>query len=127
GKNNIKSELDSNWNFDHGLFIPLLLLYPEADIPVVELSIDSSYDPQYHFNVGLALESLRNEGILIIGSGQITHNGSAPAGATRKFVSAIDNVIENCNIQERNKQLIEWEKLTCARDAHAQEDHLVPI
>lgn len=60
--------------YDHGTWTPLILAYPEADIPVVQVSVDPDRDPAYHYALGKALSELRNEGILVIGSGHITHN-----------------------------------------------------
>jgi aromatic ring-opening dioxygenase catalytic subunit (LigB family) len=127
GKANIKSELDASRNFDHGVFIPLKLFYPEANIPVVEMSIDSSYDPAFHFAVGEALQSLRQEGVLIIGSGFLIHNFSVKPVPARRFAVAIEKALTSGAAEEKKQRLLQWEKLDCARDAHQQEDHLVPI
>lgn len=66
--------LDMNWGFDHGTWTVLSKAYPDADIPVVQLSIDSAISPKRHFEIGQQLRSLRNEGVLIVGSGNIVHN-----------------------------------------------------
>ena len=68
------NELDPERGFDHGTWTPLMLAWPEADIPVVQISINSRETPEYHYRLGRVLEQLRDDNILIIGSGAITHN-----------------------------------------------------
>ena len=70
----IANRLDPERGFDHGTWTPLILAWPEAEIPVVQVSINSRETPEYHYRLGQALEQLRDENILIIGSGAITHN-----------------------------------------------------
>jgi aromatic ring-opening dioxygenase catalytic subunit (LigB family) len=74
GREGIACGEDANQGFDHGTFVPLGLMYPNADMPIVLLSLKSTYDPAEHLRVGEAIASLRGEGILIIGSGLTYHN-----------------------------------------------------
>jgi 4,5-DOPA dioxygenase extradiol len=68
------TELDESWGLDHGTWSVLCHVFPQSDIPVVQLSIDERQPPEYHYEVGKRLASLREEGILVIGSGNIVHN-----------------------------------------------------
>lgn len=78
GKHQIKLEREFKRGYDHGVFIPLMIIYPKADIPVIQISLLNSMDPQKHYRLGQALAELRSEGFMILGSGATFHNFSTP-------------------------------------------------
>lgn len=134
--NNIASRVDPARGFDHGLFIPLKLMYPEADIPALQLSLLRGLDPGAHIALGRALGELMNENILVIGSGFSFHNMSAFSwqgnGGTDPANNAFQNwLIQSCTASmsqpERETRLIEWEKAPSARYCHPREEHLLPL
>jgi aromatic ring-opening dioxygenase catalytic subunit (LigB family) len=123
---------DPHRGFDHGTFVPLVLMYPDADVPVVMLSVKSTYDPAEHLRVGKALSPLRDEGVLIMGSGMTYHNmrGFGRDGAVavaETFLKYLGAAITQPDWRVRNDKLIQWENAEGARLAHPQEDHLIPL
>ena len=123
---------DANRGFDHGTFVPLGLMYPQADVPVVMLSLKASYDAEEHIRVGQALAPLREEGVLIIGSGLTYHNmrgfrrpESTPVAEA--FETYLNTAIGLTDAQARKQMLVDWETAPGARLAHPQEDHLLPL
>jgi len=123
---------DPHRGFDHGTFVPLVLMYPHADVPVVMLSMRSTYDPEEHIRVGQALRPLRDEGVLIVGSGMTYHNMSGfgrngAADVAEKFQSYLVAAITQPDWKVRNDKLIQWESAAGARLAHPREDHLIPL
>ena len=123
---------DPHRGFDHGTFVPLVLMYPDADMPVVMLSVKSTFDPEEHLRVGQALNPLRNEGVLIMGSGMTYHNmrGFSRDGAAdiaETFLKFLDSTIAQPDWRVRNDRLIQWENAAGARLAHPREDHLIPL
>ncbi len=128
----IASAEDKERGFDHGTFVPLELMYPDADVPVVMLSLKASYDPQEHIRVGQALAPLREEGVLIIGSGLTYHNmrgfgrdESTPVA--QEFETYLQDAISQHDANARDRMLVEWESAPHARLAHPREDHLLPL
>ena len=124
---------DAQRGFDHGMFIPLKLIFPAADIPVVQLSLLDSLDPARHLEVGHALESLRDEDVLIIGSGMSFHNmrayGNPQYGpVSDAFDDWLTRAVESTP-DERNRLLTDWEQAPFARQCHPPraEEHLIPL
>jgi aromatic ring-opening dioxygenase catalytic subunit (LigB family) len=127
----IHSELDGKRGFDHGVFIPLMLMYPEADIPVVCVSVHSSLSADINIQIGQALEPLRDEGVLILGSGYTFHNMQAffhPTSQTYKastdFNEWLKDVISSSGFVDKLKA---WKEAPGARIAHPREEHLLPL
>lgn len=131
--NGFPCSLDTQRGFDHGTFTPLVVMYPNADIPVVQLSMRSDYDPKTHFEVGRLLSSLRKEGVLIIGSGLTYHNlrnfGRSDSAqlASSQFDKWLTHVLVDLSPSERHQELLNWSKAPAAREAHPQEDHFIPL
>lgn len=126
----IPSALDPQRGYDHGTFAPLFAMYPQADVPVLQLSLKHGYDPAEHLAIGRALTALRDEGVLILGSGLSWHNlrmfGAAARGPSQAFDAWLDATLHSAPA-ERARRLERWEEAPSARLAHPQEDHLVPL
>lgn len=135
-RQNIPARIDPQRGYDHGVFIPLKLMYPQADIPSIQISLLRGLDPAAHIAIGRALKELLSENILVIGSGFSFHNMrafswqgiAAPDPANDAFQ---DWLIEVCTApmdqSEREKRLIEWEQAPSARYCHPREEHLLPL
>ncbi|WP_346962872.1 class III extradiol ring-cleavage dioxygenase [Sphingomonas sp. S-NIH.Pt15_0812] len=123
------SEPSRGW--DHGVFVPLKVMLPAADVPVVQLSLQRGLDPAAHLAVGQALKPLRAEGVLIIGSGQSYHNmrGFFSGDAVDPEAEAFDAWLRVTMIDgnTRDGALIHWDQAPGARDAQPHEDHLLPL
>lgn len=132
GTANIPALLDYERGFDHGAFVPAYCMYPEAQIPMVQLSIHAHYDPLFHIQIGQALRPLREQGVLIIGSGLSYHNlrNMGPGGVqpSAQFDRWLEETLsKHAHPQERIEDLIHWERAPAARVAHPREDHLIPL
>ncbi|SHO43918.1 DODA-type extradiol aromatic ring-opening family dioxygenase [Desulfopila aestuarii] len=133
----IKSSLDSTRGYDHGLFVPLMLMYPDAIVPCLQLSLLSSLDPGQHMQLGKAIRELRKENILIIGSGSSFHNlrafreppTAATIGLNQEFEGWLRNVMVSRELSEseREQQLVRWDDSRAARYCHPREEHLLPL
>jgi aromatic ring-opening dioxygenase catalytic subunit (LigB family) len=129
----IEATQDDSRGFDHGVFIPLKVAFPKADIPTVQLSLNHSLDARQHIAIGLALQPLRDEGVLIIGSGMSYHNmrqfrwDNTPIPNADAFDTWLTQAVTRPIIAERNHLLSEWEAAAGGRDAHPREEHLIPL
>ena len=128
----IPARLDPERGYDHGTFSMMKPLYPEEDLPVVQISIVRGYDPELHLRLGRLLAPLRDEGVLIIGSGLSYHNlsearGTAGVEPSRQFDAWLHETLIDATPEERTAKLIEWERAPMARAAHPEEDHLIPL
>jgi aromatic ring-opening dioxygenase catalytic subunit (LigB family) len=127
----LTSGVDPQRGFDHGTFSMLYPVYPQADMPVVQLSIRHGYDPLEHILAGRALAPLRDEGVLIIGSGLSYHNlrqfGPAGRDASHAFDGWLRHTLLDLAPEERAAALLRWSEAPGARAAHPREDHLMPL
>jgi aromatic ring-opening dioxygenase catalytic subunit (LigB family) len=128
----IVSKEDAARGLDHGVFIPFLLIYPDADIPVVQLSLKAGLDPARHLAAGKALEPLRDRNVLIVGSGMSYHNMEAfrrglPPTQSAMFDAWLTEAATDLNPSRRNEKLAHWAEAPAARDAHPREEHLIPL
>lgn len=116
--------------WDHGVFVPLKVAFPDADIPVVAMSLQGGLDPNTHLAIGSALAPLRDEGVVIIGSGSSFHNlqvwGSSGAAASESFDQWLHAVLPQPGPQ-RAEALMHWRQAPAAASAHPREEHLIPL
>lgn len=128
--------LDDDRGFDHGMFVPLKIMYPDADIPCIQLSLIKGLDPAAHLQMGEALASLSEENLLIVGSGFSFHNMNAffaPSQERTRMNGAFQNwLIKTCSDtsiieSERSERLINWEHAPHARYCHPRSEHLLPL
>ena len=115
----------------HGVFIPFKLIYPNGDIPIVQLSLKAGLNPSAHLAAGRALAPLRQERVLIAGSGMSYHNlrgffGGAGERADQ-FDAWLSETVGAPNARAREERFKGWEQAPAAREAHPREEHLLPL
>lgn len=133
----IPARLDDTRGLDHGVFVPLKLMYPEADIPCVQLSLVDTLEPRQHIDMGQALHDLHKQGVLLIGSGFSFHNlrafFSAPTPQSRELNLAFEDWLnDTCanpeySAAQRRELLSHWDAAPGARYCHPREEHLIPL
>ncbi|CAN1213432.1 Extradiol ring-cleavage dioxygenase class III enzyme subunit B domain-containing protein [Tumidithrix helvetica PCC 7403] len=132
-KAGFKNEISPNRGLDHGAWNPLMLIYPEANIPVTQLSIQPHLDAAYHFRLGQTLEPLRQEGVLILASGSTTHNlreigGNAYDANPPIWVSDFTDWLTGKAIAGDTKALLDYQHLApYAQRNHPSAEHLLPF
>lgn len=133
----INAAVDHKRGLDHGVFVPLKIMYPEANIPCVQLSLLSSLDPESHIDIGEALRGLGRQNVLLIGSGFSFHNLKAFFSSQTAEASRFNNEFEqwlndtccnpNYSAAQRRQKLLRWFEAPGARYCHPREEHLLPL
>jgi aromatic ring-opening dioxygenase catalytic subunit (LigB family) len=123
--------LDPVRGYDHGVFVPLKVAFPDADVPIVQMSVEQSFDPALHMAAGGALAPLRDEGVLIVGSGMSFHNmrgyGNPAAVAPSLQFDGWLTAAAEAEPGERARHLAAWEQAPAGRLSHPREEHLIPL
>jgi len=127
----IRTAGETRRGFDHGVFVPLAVMYPGADIPVLAMSLKLGLDPAEHLAAGRALAPLRAEGVLILGSGSSYHNmagvDARAVAASRAFDDWLQQALCGSTGADREALLARWAAAPSARHAHPREEHLLPL
>lgn len=124
------ADLDPSRGLDHGTFSTLVPMYPAARMPVVQLSLQRGLDPATHLRAGQRLAPLRDEGVLILGSGLSYHNLSRFNRSAAADSQAFDAWLRDSMAappSQRWQRLLDWEQAPAARVAHPREEHLLPL
>lgn len=122
--------LEHKRGLDHGVFVPFLLIYPHADVPIMQLSLHDSLDPGTHLAIGRALAPLRRQGVLIVGSGMSYHNLAAMfSGGGAEAAAAFDAWLGGtiADPKSREERLTEWRSAPGGRASHPRSEHLIPL
>jgi aromatic ring-opening dioxygenase catalytic subunit (LigB family) len=127
----LPASIDAERGFDHGAFSPMAAIYPDAEVPMVQLSLRRGLDPKEHLALGRALAPLRDEDVLIIGSGLSYHNlrnfGPQAHGVSKAFDDWLEEAVVEGAVTRRAEQLANWTAAPSARAAHPREEHLIPL
>ena len=133
----IRCRLDPDRGFDHGLFVPLMLMYPQADVPCVQISLSKTLDPELHIRIGESLQSFKNQNLLFLGSGFSFHNLPVLMGRFDEAANEKNGLFESwlnytcCDTavseSDRRQALVDWDRAPGARFCHPREEHLLPL
>ncbi|WP_127105194.1 DODA-type extradiol aromatic ring-opening family dioxygenase [Pararhodobacter zhoushanensis] len=126
----LPTHLDTTQGYDHGTFAPLYIMFPEANVPVYQISLNKNYSPAEHLAMGRALAPLRDEGVMIVGSGLSYHNlrlfGPGAKVPSEAFDAWLGETLQEAP-EARTQSLLDWESAPYARVCHKDEDHFIPI
>jgi aromatic ring-opening dioxygenase catalytic subunit (LigB family) len=123
-------DVDAKRGLDHGVFVPFLLIYPNADVPIMQFSILQTLDPAAHLALGRALAPLRERGVLIVGSGMSYHNLAATfSGRGAEASVAFDAWLFEAarDPTSRDARLTDWRSAPGGRESHPRPEHLIPL
>jgi aromatic ring-opening dioxygenase catalytic subunit (LigB family) len=129
----IPSREERRRGLDHGVFVPFKVIYPEASVPILQVSLQRGLDPAAHLRIGRALAPLRSRGVLIVGSGMSFHNlriasiENARIAPSEEFDAWLGRAVCDPDPEARNSSLIGWSRAPAARFAHPREEHLLPL
>lgn len=132
GDAGLRAQINTQRGLDHGAWIPLLLMWPGHDIPVVQLSVQSQLGPGHHVQLGRALADLRKANILVMASGSFTHNLRAvqrlEAGAEPEWVTSFAGWMHDAIVAGRTCDLVSYRRLApFAAENHPTDEHLLPL
>ncbi|HEY4987136.1 MAG TPA: class III extradiol ring-cleavage dioxygenase [Bradyrhizobium sp.] len=133
GASGLETRIDRSRGLDHGAWVPLLLMYPQADIPVLQVSLQPHLGPKHHLALGRALAPLRQEGVLIIGSGSMTHDlsefrGHGPNDLAPKWVNDFADWFQGALMAGHTDELLDYRRQApFAAKNHPSEEHLLPL
>ena len=127
-----KVKLDTSWGLDHGTWALLTKMYPEANIPTIQLSLDNTLTPLEHYEIAKELKPLRDEGVLILGSGNIVHNLSQISFDAKiepaKWAIEFDEIIKQYLVDGKYQGIIDYESLgDIARLSAPTPEHFIPL
>lgn len=132
----ISVHLNADRGFDHGVFVPLKIMFPQADIPVIQVSLLDSLDADAHLRIGEALAKLEIDNLLLLGSGFSFHNMRAFFNQSKEadvhnqvFEAWLKDTMQSAALseEERRQRLVAWAQAPSARFCHPREEHLLPL
>ncbi|HTY50325.1 MAG TPA: class III extradiol ring-cleavage dioxygenase, partial [Steroidobacteraceae bacterium] len=129
----IPARTEARRGLDHGVFVPFLLVYPQAEMPIVQVSLRSGLDGAQNLALGAALAPLRRQGVLIVGSGMSFHNlgvrsiANTPIPESEAFDAWLGEAVCTADPAARSRALREWSSAPAARFAHPRAEHLLPL